>query len=248
MGKLRKNDSGFTMVEVLLVLILAVLIGLSGWYVYHTEHKTSANTSSKTSKTTPIASMLTWTDPSKLYTLNYPSNWTVQQSTGSFQVLIDFTSADTPNATYFIPANSPSNSGSYLSQDLNKSAEPNEVTVSAYTTSGTQDVLLDESFGNEQTPPQNLTINGYPALYDQDILTSTGAQAQYQADLNTPGISNATVPATFTTDRYTVTHDGVTVFFIFTEQEGSSNNQTAFNATSTVPEFTSLVNSIRFLK
>jgi hypothetical protein len=173
----------------------------------------------------------------------------VQQSSSSFQeaAATYYTSADTPSVTFFVPPNSPANAGDDLAQYSGKSTSPNAVTVSAYTTSNTQGVLLANSYGNEQTSPQDLSINGYSAVYDQDILTPSGAQAQYQTDLNTPGVTGVTAPATYTVDRYTVTHNGVTVFFIFTEQEGTGKGQSAFNVTSTVPEFTALVKSIKFL-
>ncbi|HUC88248.1 MAG TPA: hypothetical protein VMR95_03820 [Candidatus Binatia bacterium] len=53
MGRLQKNNKGFTAVEVLLVLIIVVLIGFVGWYVYHTDHKTTgaSNTTSNSTKT-----------------------------------------------------------------------------------------------------------------------------------------------------------------------------------------------------
>ena len=80
MGKLQKNKDGFTVVEVLLVLILVVLIGFAGWYVYHTDHKTTANTNTTSNTSTSSNVYAGWkTDTTSISGLSfkYPSTWTV---------------------------------------------------------------------------------------------------------------------------------------------------------------------------
>jgi cytoskeletal protein RodZ len=67
MGKLRKNSDGFTIVELLLVIIIVILLGFVGWYVYHTDHKTTAST--KTSNTNSSTSSSTSTSTKKYFTI-----------------------------------------------------------------------------------------------------------------------------------------------------------------------------------
>lgn len=52
MGKLQKDESGFSIVEITLVGIIAVLIVLVGWLIYKDNHKTTATTATKTAATT----------------------------------------------------------------------------------------------------------------------------------------------------------------------------------------------------
>jgi hypothetical protein len=63
MGKLNKNDRGFTVVEILLSLIFVALILLIGLYVYH-NHQTKTPTT--TSSTTKSAKTVTSTSDASL--------------------------------------------------------------------------------------------------------------------------------------------------------------------------------------
>jgi len=74
--KFRKNQSGFSVVEVLLLLIFLTIIGFTGYYVYHAQKttnktndtQTNTKTSSKDNQTllskteTPAQSYLTFTE------------------------------------------------------------------------------------------------------------------------------------------------------------------------------------------
>jgi hypothetical protein len=60
-GTFNNDENGFTVVESLLVIIILILIGFVGWYIYHTDHKTtppqstqSADNSTKPSTTNAI--------------------------------------------------------------------------------------------------------------------------------------------------------------------------------------------------
>jgi Tfp pilus assembly protein PilE len=83
MNKLSKNESGFSVVELLLALILLVVIGGVGYMVYHNDHNTNktnntaVKTASSPSSTTASQSNL------KQYTYNgisfsYPKSWTLK--------------------------------------------------------------------------------------------------------------------------------------------------------------------------
>lgn len=55
MIKVSKNEKGFTVVEALITVLIIVVIGFGGFYVWHTEHKpkTTASNVATTSSTTP---------------------------------------------------------------------------------------------------------------------------------------------------------------------------------------------------
>ena len=229
MGKIRSDQSGFSAVEVVLVLVIVALVGVVGFMVYKNHHKSTGATSStsaksgNTSKKTasdPYAGWNNYTDTAKLYSVKYPSDWTVSNS--AVHADTASTLADQKQAAYAAP--NPSN------------ASPTEVSVLAYTTSNLQSVMSQYSFGDKPTTPQSTTINGYQALYGQDIETG----------------STGTNP-TYTVDHYAVTHNGVTLLFSFREQQGDDENvgtpsaSGAYDHTSVTPQFTKLVKSVRFL-
>jgi type II secretory pathway pseudopilin PulG len=83
----RQKQSGFTVVEVLLGLILIAIIGFAGYYVWHSQKKTddTKNTADKTSQSTlndSSAQQLseTYTNPVGHFSVNYPSGWTLKQA------------------------------------------------------------------------------------------------------------------------------------------------------------------------
>jgi|GEM_PF-2482381 hypothetical protein len=97
MKKLRSNETGFSAIELVLVIVIVVLIGISGWLVYKNHHKSTlastvsststSKTSTKTTTTTkpdttaptvtnPYVGWATCNDTSDNITFKYPSNWT----------------------------------------------------------------------------------------------------------------------------------------------------------------------------
>lgn len=108
MGKLQNNESGFSAVEAVLVLVVVMLIGVLGYMVYKDHHKTTATnpatnssqttatgTSSSTKTTTtpdPYAGWKTYTSSIEKITFKYPSDWTVD--TTDQQVSNDPTNSD----------------------------------------------------------------------------------------------------------------------------------------------------------
>jgi len=93
-NKLKQNESGFSAVEVVLVLIIVVLLGVVGWFVYKNQKKTSPSTSTATSPTPASNSAPTTTQPADLYEgwqtitfapenliLKFPSDVKMQQPT-----------------------------------------------------------------------------------------------------------------------------------------------------------------------
>ncbi len=72
MGKIRKNEAGFSAVELLIILVVVALIGGAGYFVYKSHHKVTTasvatTTTSKPTTTTPPASTTTPTTTSSGY-------------------------------------------------------------------------------------------------------------------------------------------------------------------------------------
>lgn len=87
MNKIPKDEQGFSAVEVLLVLVIVVLIGVAGWFVYKNYHKTTAASVTTTIKSTPVkpvtptqpvnpyAGWKTYCDSVYGYCFEYPPTW-----------------------------------------------------------------------------------------------------------------------------------------------------------------------------
>jgi len=52
MGKIRKNEAGFSPVEVVMVLVIVALIGMVGWLVYKNHNKTTNNSATTANTST----------------------------------------------------------------------------------------------------------------------------------------------------------------------------------------------------
>ena len=225
---MNKNQQGFAVIEGLLILLILAVVGFGGYYVYHTQHKTTTTNSSTTANSTSNNSSTTndysgwnsYTDTSKLFSVMYPKDWT--NTNPPVHADTPFTLAD-QNQSVFSALN-PSNSS------------PTEIDVLAYSTSDLQSVYSKDSFGDKPTTPQTMTINGYQALYGQDIETG----------------STGTTP-TYTADQYVVTHNGVSLLFSFREVQGNdaylgtASASGAFDHSALVTDFTLLVKSVKFL-
>jgi len=64
MNKLKQNESGFSAVEVILVLVIIVLLGVVGWFVYKNQKKTTTPSTTNTSTTKPTSTTATPTSTS----------------------------------------------------------------------------------------------------------------------------------------------------------------------------------------
>ena len=88
----RKNIKGFTVVEILLVLVFVALVTLIGLYVVHNHDASkTANTVTSTAKPTttskttdPYAGWKTYTSATEHASFKYPSTWTTTDTSGRF--------------------------------------------------------------------------------------------------------------------------------------------------------------------
>lgn len=89
MGKINNNHKGFTVIEVLLIILILAVIGFGGYYAYNTNHKnktvSSTTTTAKASSSTKAATnpYAGWKTSSLQYekiTYEYPANWTLSDN------------------------------------------------------------------------------------------------------------------------------------------------------------------------
>jgi hypothetical protein len=226
---LKLDQEGFSGVEVFLGLVIVIILGFAGWYIYHVNHKTIVTNSSSTQTTSATGTAQAQTtkaylDSSNVYSVQYPAKWTVNEQQPGDTIpapLLD------SQKVQFVPINAPELSTVQSAGEVSS----NGVDIYTYKSSNARSILNFWVTGNQQTSIKSLTLNGYSALYQQSISTAT-----------------PTSGPSYTDDVYAVTHNGVTVLFTFREKQSADSFGTpAFNATDTVPAFTALVKSVKFL-
>lgn len=80
MTKLKLNNSGFGVVELLLIVLAVIIFVLAGWYVYMHNHKSTSNVTNSTTSGSVSNPYKGWTSAVLTYekiSYKYPSNWTV---------------------------------------------------------------------------------------------------------------------------------------------------------------------------
>jgi Tfp pilus assembly protein PilV len=91
MKSLKKNESGFSAVEIILVLVIVALLGVVGWFVYNRnqDNKSTNNTTSTTTTSTvtspststttkpvdPTGEWVVFTSSDKAFSVKYPKTW-----------------------------------------------------------------------------------------------------------------------------------------------------------------------------
>ncbi len=216
-------------IEIILIIIIIVTIVLIGWYIHHVSQSANGtyNQAIHTNSSSPPkfsskqkTPTKTYIDSSETFMVTYPSAWGVGAVPMQSGTPFPLVNSDLVSLT---PPNAPST--------LTGAKRPNALTIIVFQTGNTLGVLKKSSFGNEQTAPKRLTINGYTAYYQQDTATRNASQAP-----------------TFTDDQYAVTHNGVTLLVSFRERQGVDKNShsVGFNASATVPTVIKIVNSIKF--
>lgn len=103
MNKISKNEKGFSVIELVLVLVIVVLIGAAGWLVYKNHYKTTiakptatsngsaAFSSTSSNSTNTYSGWKQYCDSVNRYCLKYPSNWKFSNNGSSGQAYIGIT-------------------------------------------------------------------------------------------------------------------------------------------------------------
>lgn len=200
MGKLQKDEKGFSAVELVLVLVIVALIGVIGWFVYKNHNKTTNNSSvSSTSnssastqpKTTsapdPYTGWQTYSSSSLGVSFKYPANWTAQvgepQCTGAVLVSVTPSSTDISSAASAIGNTSLKKYtilvNQYGTQSSKCAADGNDLKGTKYHYLQSSDQITSGAFkGNYLTLFGSTTGDTSATLPDTGIVTDTNYTSQ----------------------------------------------------------------------
>jgi Tfp pilus assembly protein PilV len=233
-SEINKNESGFSAVEGLLVMLILVVIGAVGYMVYHNNH-----TSKTVASTTTTPAKAVSKQPSDLSNANVvysldgkvqvklPLNWKVAESSAnpsSKQIISNgseqsacLTEDNSTSCSYeanFTPAGCESSSCDSL---WNLQIEKTPDTPAQIIQQEVGDI--DPTYVGSQN---NNDVNGYPAEYLEYSSPSTDIY-------------------------YAVTHDGYAAVFTNTQLDNQADTDSSLQTTDSpyINQFESLVNSIK---
>jgi len=224
---MKNNENGFGAVEGLLVIVVVVLLGVVGYMVYKNHNKVTSNSSTTTSTITTAPAKTTTTQPvapanTKTYT-DIAKAYTVSYPQ-------DWTIKEEPdNGLSQVPVLD-STEARFTPSNLPTGAAGNTwVGISSFKSSDMSTAL------DAKSATQSITINGHKALYYQEVIPAT------------KGTNGAAGGMGYTDDYYAVTNNGVTLAFYFREKQDGNGIASSFDASSTVPAYTTLVKSVKFI-
>lgn len=230
---MKKQQSGFSAVEVVIAIVIVGLVGVAGWLVYEDHHKTTTpvvltkqKTTSSTKATPAVDNTKTtstqlptgaisktgitgsYTYPNQYFSIAYPSEWvpaevSIPPTASQPGILSTIVTITSPNAAQ---------------------AETASITVYKAITLSNALSYAFQGNGTSVENSQSLTINGYSAMYQQNVISGSGS---------------------YTDDSYAVTNNHYTVVFSFRVSQ-TYNGEVVFNATNLLPDFNAIVTSIKF--
>lgn len=97
MGKLNKNERGFSAVEGFIILVMLALIGLAGWYVWHRNKSSNANITPSNSSNAIVSSANQWTGGGGNYNWSDAKNWSKGTPKDGQDIEIDMAKVKQPS-------------------------------------------------------------------------------------------------------------------------------------------------------
>jgi hypothetical protein len=216
-----KQETGFAVLEGIFILVIAGLLGFTGWYVWHSEQSVIQTNKQAVDVSQPPSYDKKYTDTANLYTLIYPAKWqftydSPQGGEGSFPT-IDWSKV--------------SRGFSLLPSDIPKSnTAGRSVEVSSGTAAGALAVINGNKSDKFHTITQ-LKVNGYDAYLDHRVFVGPSAAEKY------------------TDDYYTIIKGdkAVTLFFRESYYHNTVTPIVSWNDTSDLSAFKDIVYSVRYL-
>lgn len=231
MNKLRKNEYGFSVVELLVILIIVVVIGLVGIFVY-LRHKTTSLGVNTPQTVTAATTTNTISSPDGKVSIKLPTNWHVVYNVATFQPGQAITNTTTDNIAHCLNSND-TNPCLYLANFQPTALKAGSLPV--WGLSVEQSSLTPEQAADTY---QNLSSATEEDLIPSDILDRSNNPIHgydaYYVRYNVPGDGILV--------EYFISHDGYLAHMGFQETEVAP--QTVVNASGYATAFNQIVNSL----
>jgi hypothetical protein len=186
MKKIRNNEAGFSAIELVLVIVVVALIGISGWLVYEDHHKSTTTTTTTKSTGNTITSNLyagwkSFCSSSGGLCFKYPSNWK-----------LDSTSVISPSGdTYvvYIPGGYDDGGSDYGPGSYN--------ILSISTISSTSNLKVVKAICTDINIPPNYDVDYFittnSEIQQQNIVAGTSVNS-LTSDFNNPNGNTSSAP------------------------------------------------------
>jgi Tfp pilus assembly protein PilV len=217
---MKKNQNGFSAIEALLVLVVVGLVGFIGWYVWNNNKSAQPKTNSASNNLSAVTTVSA-TDTAKTFSYSYPSNWSVQK-----YVWTDCCESTTVAQPDWAKVPQP------IKLKENKTTVDAAISITGDNTGANS---VDKEYNNRIIDQFNtyteLKLNGYDALYHVTDFVGPSSAEKYK-DV-----------------EYLLVDGNKSVQVMFEERYSNStlNGSSDFNASNLAPDFTKIVNSVKFL-
>ena len=227
------TQKGFTLVETLLVIIILAIIGLGGYYVWHTQHSktllttTSTNTNTNSSVPVKVSTINKMSLATGSVTFNLPKDWSTN-TTGASSCRIEVASTiqSCLDGATVLPSS--------LKGDTNNTFS---VTISVFnlgSDSNNPELWFENDYqgGGPSTTEPDVTsgssIDSYPAWYfEQNVTGNQGSGETYQDE------------------NYVIISSNKVIYIYSRVKHVNSASNINDDFTKYLPEIKSLVDSIK---
>ncbi len=177
------NESGFSGLELLLVIFIVVLLGFIGWYIYHNDHKSTVSILKSTSSSPNVYSgWKSFTTSYQKLSFKYPNSWVLIDnsiSNGNDEISIKSPTGLSVNMQALIPVASTDITASIISSSNVKFTGQSDYLLyysSTAAQSNSTTGLVDEAYLSSSLTklvyPLANTPNG--TVWDISITTPSG--------------------------------------------------------------------------
>jgi len=253
---MKKTDqTGFSIIEALLILVVVGILGFTSWYVYHAKQVSGKNYSAVNNSTTPTynkrtatkattsttanqyAGWHTFTTVDKAYTVSYPADWI--DSTGSCVNDGDCHTDAFSFDNIYSPSSNPTWQVITTLHD-NSSLSPEAWLMQSGVGSITSVTTNDCFYAADSS-----SVNGYQAYFVEDFMPLDSSSSSCPTSPPAGVYSYGKASGVGYMDYYVVSHDNQVALFSMPVQDGSNGTR---NTVPLVSTFKEIAQSIKFDK
>jgi len=217
----QKFVAGFTVVEVILLLVTIGILSSAGWYIWRSARLANRLHAQNVTNAQSVTGMKTYVDTAKLYTVRYPADWQLSydepQGSESAPVAPDWTMVS--RGISLLPANVPP-----------RDSFGRSLTINVGSAAGAMKVVNEDKQAVFHTVTHH-TIHGHDAFLDRLDFVGPAAAEKY------------------TDEAYTIINGNtaVTLYFRVKYYHNTVMPVVSWDDSADLPAYLAIVQSVQFL-